>query len=248
MLRRRPATSDGRVVDRLKESTRINQPFKPPTIASAVTREQPQRKRKRVSYKDQDGGADSDDDSGPGPKKKGDKHKDGVYHDENEMLALTNPKYPVFKPKPFDEVFGNRRFSMPSMTNKDGENITLVPTNMSLGIRPPVKLIPRPLHDPMEDHAIVLYDPTIDDRETEEEKQERERQEEKEKAAEEARQMSAGLYNPHKSLRALLGENKNKKNKIEKVPVVIDPRLTKVLRPHQIEGVKVCYIRYPDDD
>jgi DNA repair and recombination RAD54-like protein len=49
----------------------------------------------------------------------------------------------------------------------------------------------------------------------------------------------AGLYNPHKSLRELLGEGGDKKEKAPKVPVVIDPVLSKVLRPHQIEGVKV---------
>jgi DNA repair and recombination RAD54-like protein len=47
-----------------------------------------------------------------------------------------------------------------------------------------------------------------------------------------------GMFNPHKSLKDLLGEGKDKK-KVDKVPVVIDPRLTKVLRPHQVEGVKV---------
>jgi DNA repair and recombination RAD54-like protein len=91
----------------------------------------------------------------------------------------------------------------------------------------------------MEDHAIVLYDPTIDDRETDEERLEREKEEEKEKAAKEAKEKTVGMFNPHKSLKDLLGEGKNKKNKVDKVPVVIDPRLTKVLRPHQVEGVKV---------
>ena len=47
------------------------------------------------------------------------------------------------------------------------------------------------------------------------------------------------MYNPHKSLKELLGGGKDKKKKVAKVPVVIDPRLSKVLRPHQIEGVKV---------
>jgi DNA repair and recombination protein RAD54 and RAD54-like protein len=112
-------------------------------------------------------------------------------------------------------------------------------SNLSLGTRPLAKVIPRPLHDPMEDHAIVLYDPTIDDRETDEERKEREKEEAKEKAAQEAREKTAGMYNPHKSLRMLLGEDKEKKAKAAKVAVVIDPRLSKILRPHQIEGVKV---------
>ena len=35
------------------------------------------------------------------------------------------------------------------------------------------------------------------------------------------------------------GAGKEKKKKNDKVAVVIDPRLSKVLRPHQVEGVKV---------
>jgi DNA repair and recombination protein RAD54 and RAD54-like protein len=90
----------------------------------------------------------------------------------------------------------------------------------------------------MEDHAIVLYDPTIDDRETDEERKEREKQEEKRRAEQEAREKTAGMYNPHKSLKELLGE-KDTKQTVQNVPVLIDPQLGKVLRPHQVEGVKV---------
>ncbi|KAJ7172386.1 DNA repair protein, SNF2 family [Mycena filopes] len=240
MLRRAPTTSDGKVVDRL-ESTRVNKPFKPPTPLVSIDRVQPQRKRKRVSYKGQElDASDSDEENGPKrKKKKDDRDKDGNYHNEEELLAAVK-KYPVYKPKPFGQV-GSRRFSMPSMTNKEGETVTHFPTNVSLGIRPQVKIIPRPLHDPMEGHAIVLYDPTIDDRETDEEKKEREKEEAKAKAVAEAREKTAGMFNPHKSLRDLLGEGKEQKNKAVKVPVVIDPRLTKVLRPHQVEGVKFMY-------
>ncbi|KAJ3869935.1 DNA repair protein, SNF2 family [Lentinula novae-zelandiae] len=236
MLRRAPTTADGKVVDRLQESTRINKPFRPPSFTINLERIQPQRKRKRVSYKKQQGeGSDSDDD-GPNKKKKK-KKDDRDYMDEDELLAAVK-QYPVFKPKPFNQV---RRFSMPSMRNKDGHDVILVPSNVSLGIRPQAKLIPRPLHDPMEDHAIVLYDPTIDDRETEEEKMEREKLEAKERAMKEAEAKTAGMFNPHKSLKVMLGEGKDKKDKVGKVPVVIDPRLSKVLRPHQVEGVKFLY-------
>ncbi|KAF8643841.1 hypothetical protein AX16_008858 [Volvariella volvacea WC 439] len=230
MLRRAPTLPDGRVVDRLQESTRINKPFKPPTLSTLKV--QPQRKRKRVSYKEQQNDSESDE---PASKKKKKNDKDGAYTEEELLAAIK--KYPVFKPKPFEQL---RRFSLPSMTNKDGEIIQLMPSNVSLGIRPQAKLIPRPLHDPMEDHAIVLYDPTIDDRETEEEKIEREKEEAKERASKEAMEKTAGMYNPHKSLKVLLGENQ-KKEKLVKVPVVIDPRLSKVLRPHQVEGVKFLY-------
>ncbi|EGN93238.1 hypothetical protein SERLA73DRAFT_172150 [Serpula lacrymans var. lacrymans S7.3] len=234
MLRRAPTTSDGKVVDRLQESTRVNKPFKPPTSTVIIERVQPQRKRKRVSYKDAQ--ADENDDDEPKKKKKRMEDKDGLYTEEELLAAIQ--KFPVYKPKPFGEV---RRFSMPSMTNNAGEVVQMIPTNISLGIRPQAKIFPRPLHDPMQDHAIVLYDPTIDDRETDEEKKEREKEEEKERAAKEAQEKVAGLYNPHRSLRKLLGEGKDKKQKDTKVPVVIDPRLTAVLRPHQVEGVKFLY-------
>ena len=86
----------------------------------------------------------------------------------------------------------------------------------------------------MADHAIVLYDPTIDDRPVLVEEDEDGRKEaEAKKKQEEAR-------GPHKSLKAILGIQDPTKKVEAKVPVVIDPRLAKFLRPHQIEGVKVC--------
>lgn len=238
MLRRIPTTADGKVVDRLQESTRVNKPFKVPTLLKANQRDQPKRKRKRVSYAGQDKAESESDDDGKKKKKKaGGKNEDGIYRNEEELLAM-HKAYPVYKPKPFDQM--TRRFSLPSMRSKDGALVMLVPSGASLGVRPPTKVIPRPLHDPMEDHAIVLYDPTIDDRETDEERQERLKEEAKLKAEKEAQEKNAGLYNPHKSLKQLLGEDKEKA-KVDKVPVVIDPKLSKVLRPHQVEGVKFLY-------
>lgn len=240
MLRRIPTTNDGKTVDRLQESTRINKPFKPPSLTASSRRDQPHRKRKRVSYQGLQGEEDSDSDSGLSRKKKKKDAENVNFCTEEDMLIAVK-KYPVYKPKPFDQI-GARRFSMPSMTNKDGSSVPLTPTNISLGIRPQTKILPRPLHDPMEDHAIVLYDPTIDDRETDEERKEREKEEAKERAVVEAREKTVGMFNPHKSLRSLLGEGKDKKREVDKVPVVIDPRLAKVLRPHQVEGVKVNWI------
>ncbi|KIM62184.1 hypothetical protein SCLCIDRAFT_1215536 [Scleroderma citrinum Foug A] len=237
MLKRTPTTTDGKIVDRLQESTRVFKPFKPPTIITNTERVQPQRKRKRVSYKEQGGEKDDDDDECQGRrKKKKNGDQDGTYTEEELKAAIKT--YPVYEPKPFEMV---RRFSMPTMRNGDGEVIQLISTGIALGIRPQAKIIPRPLHDPMEDHAIVLYDPTIDDRETDEERKEREKEEARENVEREAREKTAGMHNPHKNLRALLGEGKGKREKIPKIPVVIDPRLSKVLRPHQIEGVKFLY-------
>ena len=233
MLRRAPTTIDGKLVDRHQESTRINKPFKVPTPVKQ--RVQPQRKRKRVSYKEGQGpDDDTDSDSGSKSAKKRRSSNDA----ENSPADQTHP-FPVYKPKPFNQLFGPRRYTIPVMTNKNGEIVKTMQSNPSLGIRPQINLIPRPLHDPMEDHAIVLYDPTVDTRETDEERKEREKEELRIQAEKDAREKCAGLYNPHKSLRDLLGGGKEKKTHHSKVPVVIDPRLTKVLRPHQVEGVKV---------
>ena len=245
MLRRVPRTNDGKAVDRAQESHRILKPFKPPTSSIVSDRIQPQRKRKRVSYKEA-GGDDDDDPEDENErkkkKKKGDKDKE--YADADELLKNIQ-KYPVFKPRPFGEKKG---FSIPVMRGKNGEEVHHTLSGVSLGIRPQANIIPRPLHDPMEDHAIVLYDPTVDDRETDEERREREKEEAREKAEKEAKEKAADKFNPHKSLKELLGEGKERKIS-DKVPVVIDPRLTKILRPHQVEGVQVgsslCLISRP---
>lgn len=101
-------------------------------------------------------------------------------------------------------------------------------------------MIPRPLHDPMSDHAIVLYDPTVDDKPSPEEAEAAKIAAEEKKRKAEEEKARGGLV--HKSLKEILGivDEKDKSKKEVKVPVVIDPRLAKVLRPHQIEGVKVC--------
>jgi DNA repair and recombination protein RAD54 and RAD54-like protein len=235
MLRRAPTTADGRLIDRHQEINRINQPFKSPTLV--VQRVQPQRKRKRVSFKEAQENDGDDGDTYSDSDSKSTKRRKPII----EARGPASPPYqfPVYKPKPFNELFGPRRYTIPVMTNKNGEIVKIMQSNPSLGIRPQVKIIPRPLHDPMEDHAIVLYDPTIDMRETDEERREREKEELRAQAEKEAREQSAGLYNPHKSLRELLGGGKEKQAHHTKVPVVIDPRLSKVLRPHQVEGVKV---------
>ncbi len=129
-------------------------------------------------------------------------------------------------------------FSVPVMTNKQGQCVETRLSYAALGTRRQIDIPPRPLHDPMGEHAIVLFDPTVDDREAERRKAEIQQ----EQAAEEARiEAGAAAQTPHKSLADILGLNKTKSKEVEKVPVVIDPRLSKVLRPHQVEGVKFLY-------
>ena len=242
MFRRTPIHKDGKPVDSFDSSQVLSKPFKTPTLLNQ--RDVPQRKRKRVSYKGaQADGPDSGSDEENGSKKKKKAGRDGYEapHDDNTKLL----QFPVYTSKSFEEV--SRRFLIPAIKNSDGEYVRKAPTNAALGIRPLATIPPRPLHDPMEDHAIVLFDPTIDDRETDEERKEREKEEEKERLAKEAAEKTDGMYNPHgKSLKELLGDPKAKKRQSPKVAVVIDPRLSKVLRPHQVEGVKVSsHIEWP---
>jgi hypothetical protein len=97
----------------------------------------------------------------------------------------------------------------------------------------------------MADHAIVLYDPTIDDKpepdptsiEANLSPEELVKREEEEKIRREKEDREKN--GPHKSLKVILGLDKVVKKEDVKVPVVIDPRLTAKLRPHQVEGVKV---------
>ena len=180
MLKNFPALSDGKVVDKLAESTRVNRPYKPPSLAQRET-EKPQRKRKRVSYKENTEGNEDDDD---GDKRKRRKSMGDAEYTAPDNIALLN-RYPVYKPKPFEAVFGGdgKKFAIPSIQTKDGRTIRHVVSNASLGLKVQPVIPPRPLHDPMADHAIVLYDPTIDDRETEEERQERLKEEAREEQA-----------------------------------------------------------------
>lgn len=250
MLRRAPVLANGKPVDRMGDANRVFKPFKPPTPLSANNgRVQPARKRKRVSYAGQDKENDDDDDDDDDKRKKrrkseGDKDRFIDFDPDPTVRAPNiNLSFPIYTPKKFDAVAGSR-FSIPAMRNSKGELVTVVATGVALGIRPQAVIAPRPLHDPFADLAIVLYDPTIDDRETDEERLARVKEEEKERIRKENEEKTKGLWNPHKSLREMLGEDKKKAITTQNVPVVIDPVLSKVLRPHQVEGVKVRFTIY----
>lgn len=150
-----------------------------------------------------------------------------------DRLALANRdsnKFPVFKVKDSETQF-RQKFAVP-LIDKTAGNYNPYRPAPTLGMRQGAVFIAKPLHDPSGEFAIVLYDPTVDDRPvgTEEKKTD---EDEKPKPVLDVPIM-------HKSLADILGLKK----KVEdhpKVPVVIDPRLAKVLRPHQIEGVKFLY-------
>lgn len=135
-------------------------------------------------------------------------------------------------------------FSVPLMDKTKILNLPPPP----LGTKPKIFLPPRPLHDPMSEFAIVLYDPTvdiipgIDDKSNENSKENTPTVEEIEDEAKE-QEREAKRRKVHKSLAEILGISKYKdeESKYPNVPVVIDPKLAKILRPHQVEGVKFLY-------
>ena len=197
--------------------SKLVKPFKTPGSAPSIRKTVlPPRKRRKVgSY----AGADCGDDDGE------------FVKDEEKRIVLGNldvmKNFPVFKAKDKDSVF-RQRFAVP-LVNKDAGAWNPFRPAPALGMRKSVNFIAKPLHDPSGEFAIVLYDPTVDDKKVEITEENGEvKIEEK------------PVPGMHKSLAEILGLNKGDKEEIPKVPVVIDPRLSKVLRPHQVEGVKVC--------
>lgn len=194
---------------------KLVKPFKCPG-AAAPTRERalPARKRRKINYSEGENG-------------KGGKGDEAYADGEAERPPLTNQdinKFPVFEVKDKETVF-RQRFAVPLINKPVGGYNSSRPAP-ALGMRRSANFIPRPLHDPSGEFAIVLYDPTIDGKNPEVE----------EAKAEEEKVVSK----VHKSLADILGLNKKVEEHPE-VPVVIDPRLAKVLRPHQVEGVKVVF-------
>lgn len=201
--------------------TKLVKPFKCPGSAP-VTRQlaMPARKKRKVSYKDQDGNGSDD---GEFVKDAGEKRTPLGNLEKNKA-------FPVFKPKDKETMF-RQRFAVPLIDKNAGGYNAQRPAP-ALGMRKRAGFIARPLHDPSGEFAIVLYDPTVDDKKVE--------------ITEENGEVKIETVSKiHRSLADILGINKDAKEEVPKVPVVIDPRLAKVLRPHQVEGVKVCsFVRF----
>lgn len=199
-----------------QSADRLIKPFKCPGSAT-VSRvsDKPTRKRRKVDY----GGADGDNDDG-----------DKAWTND-DRLALANRDanmFPVYQVKDKETVF-RKGFSVP-LLNKDSASYNPNRPPPTLGLRQGAVFIAKPLHDPSGEFAIVLYDPTIDEKPMSIEEAKKEGEPPK---------IEAPLV--AKSLAEILGIKKVVEGDRPKVPVVIDPRLAKVLRPHQIEGVKFMY-------
>lgn len=270
----RPRYSENKFIsERKDEKERPKRPkFKVPFKVHKSEGKEGGRKRKAVDYAGMGGGDDGEDDADAvldgedeqengRPKKKAKKGKAVTMEgykgvDENgRSLNADNRVWETYKAKEGKTQLKSK-FAIPLITNaKTGLSVQHPLSNAMLGVRAALDIPPRPLHDPMGDHAIVLFDPTIDDRDAEREKA---RIQQEQAAVEEimASQDASNTVNeqppvkpkqeevdrgPHKSLARILGiRNRKEEAKVApKVPVVIDPILAKVLRPHQVEGVKV---------
>lgn len=152
----------------------------------------------------------------------------------------------------------NSRFVVPMKVK--GEDFGRKPPP-PLGNRKKMFFPPKPLYDPFDELAIVLYDPTIDvipDLMEEEEKEAAELAAQKkgtispaaelaepEQPIELVQRPSRFRLPTNTSLNELLGistdPNEDPMAKFPNVPVVIDPKLGKILRPHQREGVRFLY-------
>ena len=197
---------------------RLIKPFRCPGSATPTrATEKPARKKRKVTYAD----ADASVEDGEKP-----------YTNE-DRLALANRdvnKFPVFKVKDKDTLF-RQRFAVP-LINKDAGGYNPFCPAPTLGMRKGAVFVAKPLHDPSGEFAIVLFDPTVDDKPTTVEEEVKQSQDEN------IPKLDVPIM--HRSLADILGLKK-KVEEHPKVPVVIDPRLAKVLRPHQVEGVKFLY-------
>lgn len=195
---------------------KLHKPFKCPGSANRTpATDRPARKKRKIDYTGADGEADTD-----------------KPYTNADRLALANRdvnRFPVFQAKDKDTVF-RKAFAVP-LINKNSMAYNPNRPPPTLGLRQGAVFVAKPLHDPSGEFAIVLYDPTVDDKVKEPEKPK-----EVEKPVEKVDEPLV-----HKSLAEILGIKKKVEGEHPRVPVVIDPKLAKVLRPHQIEGVKFMY-------
>ena len=114
------------------------------------------KKQKKTKAKKDD---DSDDDGGAGAKK-------GKFGFVDKYKPPPPPKqFPVYRPKTSESII-SRAFTLPGL-KKHGVLLAPKLSLRPLGTRQPGDVIPAPLHDPLAEHSIVLWDPTVDDREAE---------------------------------------------------------------------------------
>ncbi|WBW73540.1 DNA-dependent ATPase Rad54/Rhp54 [Schizosaccharomyces osmophilus] len=267
-------------LDALSSRNKENAPGKlfkkfkcPSLIISEKRKELPLRKRPRINYNEFGS-------SGNG--------NDSAYVTEERagLAAIKEANHIVLSQERKDPgTVIKKQFSVPKPIkgHEDLSKVSFSRPPPTLGMKKRTEIIARPLYDPADEFAIVLYDPTTDTHEevpdikefltnkrkieleakskkgkkqiienqsdTEEEEANQSNdstdcfsQENSEKSTEsDSTATGKGKYKrQNKSLKDLLGIQKEKPPP-PPVPVVIDPKLTRILRPHQIEGVKFLY-------
>ncbi|KAG7737204.1 hypothetical protein KL932_004164 [Ogataea haglerorum] len=173
----------------------------------------------------------------------------GSTREDDEMYGLNKKKGALLPRNVFNSMdetnkILTRKFKAPVKTTADNEyELTNAQPPPPLGNRKRLYFPPKPLHDPLGEYAIVLYDPTVDVIPGMKE------EEEAALAAAKAAAAAEGPRKPaksaHKSLNEILKINTRPEEEVMKqfpnVPVVIDPKLAKILRPHQVAGVRFLY-------
>lgn len=206
----------------LQSVDRLVRPFKCPGTATPTrASEKPSRKKRKVSYANTAGSTEDGE----------------VPWTNEERLALANRdvnKFPIFEVKDKETTF-RKPFTVP-LVNKDAASYNPCRPAPTLGMRTGAIFLAKPLHDPSGEFAIVLYDPTVDDKPPAKPSTNGDGEKNEEEGNEKPK-LDVPIM--HRSLADILGLKKQVDNKHPKIPVVIDPRLAKVLRPHQVEGVKV---------
>jgi DNA repair and recombination RAD54-like protein len=146
-----PAKPAARLYGGTPQSTdSLRKPFRcPGTATSTRVSDKPARKRRKVDY------------SGAGGE---DGESDKPYSNEDRLALATRDanRFPVFVAKNKDALF-KQKFSVPLLNKDTGAYNANRPAPL-LGMRLGTVFVARPLHDPSGEFAIVLYDPTVDDK------------------------------------------------------------------------------------
>ncbi|KAI5954250.1 RAD54 [Candida jiufengensis] len=230
-------------------ATRLAKPFKVPfktrseTVSGIISHRPVRSTRKTTNYAIDDFENQSHD-------------NDANVNENGEIIRVK--KFGALLPRSMNQinidnndVKFKRSFTIPFSKNNTKKNEFNRPPPPPLGNKVIPILPPRALHDPTSEFAIVLYDPTVDIIPKIEELDEEEPPKSNHSSSSIEPEESSEISQPptkkrrvHKSLAEILGIVTNPEEQLAKypdVPVVIDPKLAKILRPHQIAGVKFLY-------